>query len=79
MVSDKKRIVSYNLGMAFAKFYAEKLLDIPSLVHVESLKALGSIEFLTLKMEKVESQILWGDALTEIGMFLKRKECQLIN
>lgn len=44
-VSDKKRIVSYNLGMAFAKFYAEKLLDIPSLVHVESLKALGSIEF----------------------------------
>lgn len=45
-VSDKKRIVSYNLGMAFAKFYAEKLLDIPSLVHVESLKALGAIEFI---------------------------------
>ncbi|HHQ6722810.1 TPA: hypothetical protein ACSTNG_002584 [Serratia fonticola] len=45
-VSDKKRIVSYNLGMAFAKFYAEKLLDIPSLVHVESLKALGTIDFI---------------------------------
>jgi len=44
-VSDKKRIVSYNLGMAFAKFYAEKLLDIPSLVHVESLKKMGAIEF----------------------------------
>lgn len=44
-VSDKKRIVSYNLGMAFAKFYAEKLLDIAHLVHVESLKTLGSIEF----------------------------------
>lgn len=44
-VSDKKRIVSYNLGMAFAKLYAEKLLDIPSLVHVESLKVLGTIEF----------------------------------
>ncbi|MEZ8582371.1 hypothetical protein [Vibrio splendidus] len=44
-VSDKKRIVSYNLGMAFAKFYAEKLLDIPSLIHVENLKALGVIEF----------------------------------
>lgn len=43
-VSDKKRIVSYNLGMAFAKFYAEKLLDVPSLVHVESLKAMGAIE-----------------------------------
>ncbi len=44
-VSDKKRIVSYNLGMAFAKFYAEKLLDVPSLIHVESLKTLSAIEF----------------------------------
>ena len=44
-VSDKKRIVSYNLGMAFAKFYAEKLLDIPNLIHVESLKELGAINF----------------------------------
>ncbi len=26
-VSDQKRIVSYNLGMAFAKIYAERLLD----------------------------------------------------
>ena len=46
-VSDKKRIVSYNLGMAFAKFYAEKLLDIPNLTHVESLKELGAINFHT--------------------------------
>jgi hypothetical protein len=44
-VSDKKRIVSYNLGMAFAKFYAEQLLDIPSLTHVETLKVLGAIDF----------------------------------
>ncbi|HCG8279963.1 TPA: hypothetical protein NJ523_004375 [Vibrio parahaemolyticus] len=44
-VSDKKRIVSYNLGMAFAKFYAEQLLDIPNLIHVESLKTLGAIDF----------------------------------
>ena len=46
-VSDKKRIVSYNLGMAFAKYYAEKLLDIPSLVHVESLKTLGAIAYVS--------------------------------
>ena len=44
-VSDKKRIVSYNLGMAFAKFYAEKLLNIPTLIHVESLKELDAINF----------------------------------
>ncbi|NIB45135.1 hypothetical protein HBA55_36490 [Pseudomaricurvus alkylphenolicus] len=44
-VSDKKRIVSYNLGMAFAKFYAERLLDIGSLIHVEGLKTLGAIQF----------------------------------
>ena len=48
-VSDKKRIVSYNLGMAFAKFYAEKLLDIPNLIHVENLKSLGIIEFNDVK------------------------------
>ena len=44
-VSDKKRIVSYNLGMAFAKFYAEKLLNIPNLIHVENLKNLNAINF----------------------------------
>jgi hypothetical protein len=37
-VSDQKRIVSYNLGMAVAKLYSEKLLKIPHLMHVESLK-----------------------------------------
>lgn len=59
-VSDKKRIVSYNLGMAFAKFYAEKLLDIPSLVHVESLKALGSIEFFDIENGKGREPDLVG-------------------
>ena len=44
-VSDKKRIVSYNLGMAFAKYYAEKLLSVPRLIHVENLKTHGAIEF----------------------------------
>jgi hypothetical protein len=44
-VSDKKRIVSYNLGMAFAKYYAEKLLSVPRLIHVESLKTYGAIDF----------------------------------
>lgn len=44
-VSDKKRDVSYNLGMAFAKFYSEKLLNIPSLIHLETLKKVGAVEF----------------------------------
>lgn len=45
-VTDQKRIVSYNLGMAVAKFYAEKLLDIPNLTHVESLKKVDAITFI---------------------------------
>lgn len=44
-VTDQKRIVSYNLGMAFAKLYAETLLNIPNLIHVETLKKTNSIEF----------------------------------
>jgi len=44
-VSDQKRIVSYNLGMAFAKYYSEKLLDIPNLIHVETLKKQDAIIF----------------------------------
>jgi hypothetical protein len=44
-VSDKKRIVSYNLGMAFAKLYSQRLLSIPNLIHVESLKKLNAITF----------------------------------
>jgi hypothetical protein len=44
-VSDEKRIVSYNLGMAFAKIYSEKLLNIPNLIHVESLKKNNAITF----------------------------------
>lgn len=42
-VSDNKRIVSYNLGMAVAKLYSEKLLRIPHLIHVESLKKNNAI------------------------------------
>lgn len=44
-VSDEKRIVSYNLGMAFAKLYSEKLLDIPNLVHIEFLKKQNAVTF----------------------------------
>ena len=44
-VSDKKKTISYNLGMAFAKFYSEKILEIPHLIHVEHLKKAGAIEF----------------------------------
>src|SRR4030095_5137145 len=44
-LSDQKRIVSYNLGMAVAKIYAEKLLSIPNLTHVESLKKVNAITF----------------------------------
>lgn len=42
-VADQKRIVTYNLGMAFAKLYAEKVFSIPSLVHVEFLKKRDAI------------------------------------
>jgi hypothetical protein len=42
-VSDEKRIVSYNLGMAIAKLYASELFDIPNLIHVETLKQQGSV------------------------------------
>lgn len=62
-VIDKKRIVSYNLGMAFAKFYAEKLLNIPSLVHVESLKALGAIDFVEGEDVKEREPDLVGQCL----------------
>jgi hypothetical protein len=44
-VKDKQRIVSYYLGMAFAKFYSERLLYIPNLVHVEFLKKHNAIAF----------------------------------
>jgi len=44
-ISDKKRIVSYNLGMAFAKFYSEKMLRIPNLIHVEFLKKQNAVIF----------------------------------
>lgn len=44
-VTDEKRIVSYNLGMAFAKLYSEKLLDIPNLVHIEFLKKQSAVTF----------------------------------
>lgn len=44
-ILDKKRIVSYNLGMAFAKLYSEKLLEIPNLIHIEFLKKTGAVTF----------------------------------
>lgn len=44
-VSDEKRIVSYNLGMAFAKLYSEKLLSIPNLIHIEFLKKQNAVSF----------------------------------
>ncbi len=43
-VSDEKRIVSYNLGMAIAKLYASELFNIPNLIHVETLKQQGAID-----------------------------------
>lgn len=45
-VSDKKRIVVYNLGMAFAKLYSERIFEIANLVHVEFLKKRDAIELL---------------------------------
>jgi len=51
-VSDKKRIVSYNLGMAFAKLYAERVFGIPNLVHLEFLKKRNAIELLKSKEGK---------------------------
>lgn len=44
-ISDKKRIVSYNLGMTFAKLYSQKLLGIPNLIHIEFLKKTGAVVF----------------------------------
>ena len=45
-LSDQKRIISYNLGMAFAKFYSQRLLGIPNLIHVENLKKQNAIGFI---------------------------------
>lgn len=58
-VSDQKRIVSYNLGMAVAKLYAERLLKIPNLIHVESLKKVGAITFVN-KINKSQEPDLVG-------------------
>ena len=44
-VSDAKRVVSYSLGMAFAKFHSESLLNIRNLVHLEFLKQQNAIVF----------------------------------
>lgn len=44
-VSDQKRIISYNLGMAFAKLYSQELLRIPNLIHVETLKKQNAVTF----------------------------------
>ena len=57
-VSDQKRIVSYNLGMAFAKFYAEKLLDIPNLTHLETLKKIGAVDFVQQQRRTKEPDLV---------------------
>ncbi|GHU17359.1 hypothetical protein FACS1894163_08160 [Spirochaetia bacterium] len=44
-VSDQKRLVSYNLGMAMAKLYADRIFKIHNLIHVESLTKGGAITF----------------------------------
>ncbi|MBI6748183.1 hypothetical protein [Pseudomonas syringae] len=44
-ITDDKRIVSYNLGMTFAKFYSEKLLGVPNLIHLEYLKKQNAVTF----------------------------------
>ncbi len=44
-VSDEKRKVSYNLGMAVAKLYSERLLNIPNLIHIETLKKQQAVTF----------------------------------
>lgn len=45
-VTDKKRDVSYNLGMVFAKLHSEKLLGIRNLVHLEFLKQQNNVTFI---------------------------------
>jgi hypothetical protein len=40
---DKRRFISYNLGMAFGKLYSEKLFEIPNLIHLETLKKHGAV------------------------------------
>ena len=57
-VSDQKRIVSYNLGMAFAKFYAEKLLNIPNLTHLETLKKINAVSFVNPKKTAKEPDLV---------------------
>lgn len=44
-ISDTKRIVSYSLGMAFAKFHSERLLRIRNLMHLEFLKQHNVVTF----------------------------------
>lgn len=46
-LTDYKRIISYNLGMAITKFYAEKLFNVPNLIHIESLKIQNAVTFHT--------------------------------
>jgi hypothetical protein len=57
-ISDDKRKVSYSLGMAVAKFYAEKLLDIPNLIHIETLKKQGAVGFINLNARHQEPDLV---------------------
>lgn len=66
LVSDMKRVVSYNLGMAFAKIYAEKLLKIQNLIHVETLKKNGAVTFHNSGGKKKEPDLV---GLTSDGLW----------
>lgn len=44
-VSDDKKTVSYNVGMALAKFHSERLLDIRNLLHLEFLRQQNAVVF----------------------------------
>ncbi len=46
-IADKKRDVSYNLGMAFANFYARKLFGMRGLTHLETIIKLGEVSLIS--------------------------------
>jgi hypothetical protein len=57
-LTDYKRIISYNLGMAITKFYAEKLFNVPNLIHIESLKKQNSVTFHRINSEMKEPDLV---------------------
>lgn len=57
-LTDYKRMISYNLGMAVTKFYAEKLFNVPNLMHIESLKKQNSVTFHTINSTTQEPDLV---------------------